>query len=224
MTDAAPPVPCDRATCPGHKPSDCPAHKKQARGGGPCTARAGAGTDHKGDGLCKWHGGGSPRAAAASKTRQQRQAAEDAVATYGLPREIDPTDALLEEIHRTAGHVDYIAAQLRDLDAADIVWGLTERQDIEASEFPGTNVKHAAAVNVWVDLYQKERKHLVDVCKAAIGAGIEERRVKLAERQGELAGQALRHILAGLALTATQKSLVPQLVRTHLALPVPSPN
>lgn len=209
--------PCDRPGCPGHRPGTCGGHKKLARGGGPCDLAAGARTDHLGHGRCSYHGGNAP----SGKLHAQREAASAAVATYGLPRTIDPTDALLEEIHRTAGHVDYIAAQIRDLDPDGLVWGLTESADVQASEFPGTNTKHAAAINVWLELYHRERRHLVDVCKAAIVAGIEERRVNLAERQGELAGQALRAILTGLALTDAQRALVPTLVRTHLAILAP---
>jgi hypothetical protein len=74
----------------------------------------------------------------------------------------------------------------------------------------------AAKPSVWLGLYQRERKHLVDVSKAAISAGIEERRVRLAESHGQLLAQVVRGVLADLNLTLEQQSLVPSVVPRHL--------
>jgi hypothetical protein len=180
----------------------------------PCTHTAGEGTDHVGFGHCKLHGGASP----GGKKHAQRQAAEHAVATYGLPRDIDPADALLEEVHRTAGAIDFLTAQIRELDPDALVWGWTEFKNKTGGDDEGVTDTQAAGINVWLELYHRERRHFVDVCKAALAAGVEERRVKLAEQQGELAGQALRAILTGLSLTASQRKKVPGLVREHLTL------
>jgi len=74
--------------------------------------------------------------------------AAKAVATFGLPREVDPRDALLEEVHRTAGAVAWLHEQVQALQTADVVWGVTEEVDKMAGEFPGTDTKRAAEVNV----------------------------------------------------------------------------
>ncbi len=50
----------------------------------------------------------------------------------------------------------------------------------------------AGRANVLLDLYERERKHLVAVTTAALSAGIEERGVRLAEEQGRLVDDALR--------------------------------
>jgi hypothetical protein len=55
---------------------------------------------------------------------------------------------------------------------------------------------------------------LVDYSKVAIAAGIEERRVKLAEQQGALLAQAIRGILAELGVG--DRPEVPAVVRRHL--------
>ena len=65
-----------------------------------CGQPAGWGTG-TGRGRCKKHGGNTPTHRAAA----EREIAEEAVATYGLPREIGPVDAVLENLHLTAGHV-----------------------------------------------------------------------------------------------------------------------
>ena len=198
---------CERC---GQTHGPCKGHNKA---GGPCGAKP-----RRGATVCHKHGGAAPQVKAKAELRVAEAKAAEAVETLGLPVAISPTDALLEEVHRTAGHVRWVEGQVRELAPDALTWGITQRKDIGSGEFPGIDVTEAAALNVWIDLYHRERKHLIDVCKAAIAAGIEERRVRLAEMQGELAGQALRAILAGLDLTREQRERVPTLVRRHLAV------
>jgi hypothetical protein len=144
------------------------------------------------------------------------QKARKAVETYGLPRDISPTDALLEEVRYSAGHVAWLRAKVAELEAADLVWGMTEQVDKGATEFSGVDTTHAASVNVWLDLYFRERKHLLDLTKTAISVGIEERRVRLAEAQGALMNDVIRRILARLSLSAEQSALLPMVVPEEL--------
>ncbi len=188
-----------------HDSSKCGGKRRGADSEGKlCTRPAGWGTGHAGTGRCKLHGGSTPSHTAAG----QVALAERAVATFGLPREVDPRDALLEEVYRTAGAVDWLTAKVRELQSADIVWGKAE----ESAE----DVKYKAAVNVWVQLQQQERTHLVRVCKETIAAGVEERRVRLAEQQGAMLAGAIKAILGDLNLNAEQKALVAEVVPRHL--------
>jgi len=138
------------------------------------------------------------------------------VKTYGLSIDVSPTDALLEEVRWTAGHVAWLRARVQEVEQDALIWGRTKREDHGATEFPGINETEQAAPSVWLDLYQRERKHLLDVCKAAIGAGIEERRVRLAESQGALLASVIRAILDDLALTPEQAARVPDVVPRRL--------
>lgn len=195
---------------PGHDRPKCGAKKRQSAGN--CRRPAGWGTDHPGTGRCKLHGG---------KTESHRAAATEALAleavkTYGLPRDISPTDALLEEVRYSAGHVAWLREVVAGLEAADLVWGVTEEADRNATEFAGTDVTRQATVNVWLDLYFRERKHLLDLTKTAISVGIEERRVRLAEAQGSLMNDVIRRILARLNLTGDQSALLPVVVPEEL--------
>lgn len=185
---------------------------ERRHGQGPCKRGAGAGTDHPGAGRCSWHGGCAPSGRAAA----QEEIARRAVETYGLPRDISPTDALLEEVRYSAGHVAWLRAKVAEIEADDLVWGKTEEVDKNASEFAGTDTTHAAAVNVWLDLYFRERKHLLDLTKTAISVGIEERRVRLAESQGALLNEVIRRILGRLSLSAEQSALLPVVVPEEL--------
>ena len=55
-----------------------------------------------------------------------------------------------------------------------------------------------------------------DSLKAAISAGIEERRVQLAEAQGQLVAEIFRRVFARLDLTPEQSARVPAVVSEEL--------
>jgi hypothetical protein len=189
----------------GHGKPKCGGKRRGPEANGKmCTRPAGWGTAHPGDGRCKLHGGSTATHKVASQVAQ----AERAVVTFGLPREIDPRDALLEEVYRSAGAVDWLSKQVQALTSESVVWGKAEET--------ADDVKYKAAVNVWVLLHQQERAHLVRVAKEAINAGIEERRVRLAEQQGSLLAGVIKAILGDLNLTPEQQGRVGEIVPRHL--------
>lgn len=194
---------------PGHGKPRCGGKNRQ---GQPCGNGAGKGTDHVGVGNCKNHGGSTPT----GRRFAQTELAKRAVQTYGLPREVAPDVALLEEVHRTAGHVAWLQQKVAEIDEDDLTWGLVEEVDKGSGEFTGIDRTERATPNVWLVLYQQERKHLTDVCKAALSAGIAERQVKLAEQQGTLIAQVITRILDDLSLSADQRALVSEVVPRHL--------
>lgn len=167
---------------------------------------------------CRFHGGATPQAKRAAQRRAAEAAAAEAVRTYGLPLDVSPTDALLNEVRWTAGHVAWLRERVQELEHAALVWGMTEQVDKGAGEFTGTDTTEAAKPNVWLTLYQQERAHLVSVCKTAIQVGIEERRVKLAEAQGEVVAGVIRAILGELGLSADQAARAPEIASRHLRL------
>lgn len=179
-----------------------------------CKNPAGFRTTHRGYGRCFVHGGSSPSGIRAS----QREAAIDAVVTYGLPREIDPHTALLEEVWRTAGHVQFIGDILRELERDALVWGkVEETESTGGEEGDRTSTKKAALPNVWLKLYQEERRHLVTVCQTAIACGIAEKQVRIAEDQARLIAQILLGALGDLGLD-TKSEPVRLVVRRRLEL------
>jgi hypothetical protein len=169
---------------------------RKSGGDGLCRNPAGARTDHKGVGACYRHGG----ATANGRKHAQRVHAEQAVQTFGLPRDVDPHTALLEELWRTAGHVAWLGQVVADLEQGSIVWGVTEHRVGEGPEGPIDVTTRKAAVNTWVELYQAERKHLTHVAAECVKAGIEERRTRLAEEQGLLLATVVRGILTDLGV------------------------
>jgi hypothetical protein len=182
----------------------CGANTKR---GAVCNQPAGWGTPY-GHGRCKLHGGATPTHVRAA----QRREAERAVAVLGLPREVDPATALLEEVHRSAGHVAWLAEVLGQLHHQQVVHG--EVRTVPGPDGPRT-VEAGAVLNPWVKLYQEERDRLVRVAKAAIDTGVEERRVRLAERQAQQLAQLIRAILTDLGHDPADEQ-VRQVVRLRL--------
>ncbi|WP_277310415.1 hypothetical protein [Spongiactinospora sp. TRM90649] len=153
---------------------------------------------------------------AAAARRLERETAQRAMVTYGLPRAVDPADALLEEVHRTAGHVAWLAEKVAALDEGDLVWGTTVEVDKGSGQFGGTDTTQAAKPSVWVELYRSERRHLTEVCKTALAAGVAERQVRLAEQQGAMLADVIGRVLDALDLTPGQQARVAEVVPREL--------
>lgn len=180
----------DRRTCNGHR-----------KDGSPCQGPAVTGAEK-----CRMHLGRKAKdVIAAARVRELAD-------TYGLPIETTPEQAILDEVQRTAGHVAWLHEQVRGLTQGELIWGITKVKD--GGDDHG--VTEEAAPHALLRLYQEERRHLVTVCAAALRAGIEERRVKLAEQQGALVAQVIRAILGDLNLTSQQRDMVPDVVPRHL--------
>jgi hypothetical protein len=185
------------------------------RDGNPCGA-----APIKGGKRCVRHGGRAPQVQAAAARRVAEAEAKEqmtkAVRTLGLPVDVDPGKALLDEIHWTAGHVAWLREKVQELEAEELVWGKTQHDDGVGPQGVVDVTTEKAAPSVWYDLYLKEREHLAKVCALALRAGIEDRRVKLAENQGLLVADVIRSILNALGLTPEQQSLVPEIVPREL--------
>lgn len=133
----------------------------------------------------------------ASRREQKRKGV-----LYGKPTtDTDPGEVLLDEIRRTAGHIQWLQENLANSDPEKFVRGLwlTKRQSgfIKETEIDTSDMSQAGAM--WLELYITERRHLATICRTALAAGIEERRIRLAERQAERVGEAFRSVLFDLA-------------------------
>jgi hypothetical protein len=134
-------------------------------GGGLCRSAAGAGTEHKGIGCCKRHGGST----ATHNRYAKKVKAEQAVRRFALPRDIDPFVALEEELARCAGLVKYYEEKLT---------GLTE-VELEEDRF-------------YLTRYGKERWRMVEVARTMIACGFEARRVRALENLANVAAIAVK--------------------------------
>lgn len=167
--------------------SNNPCGAKKAHGGF-CTLNKGYGTPHPGSGRCKWHGGNTETG--------KKAAAKEAgllLIKYTDPVEIDPTTALLQELYRTAGHVQYLDQQIAS-------WNLDTKKEIPPEQAQ------------WMKVHLVERIHMSKVAKLALDAGVAEREIRLAEQQGMILAGAIEAILERLGLTALQRALIPEVV------------
>ena len=170
----------------------CGAKRKK---GGHCTLAAGWGTTHVGIGRCKIHGGSTPSHIKSALSGEIRQ-------LFGHPMQINPLDALLMCIRVTAGEVKWLSDEMAKLDEKSWV-----EDTIVGKQF---------------HLYARERsKRMSDLARfsqMAIGLGIAERAVKLAETYGEMLATLIQGILGDLDLTEEQRARTPEIVRRHLKL------
>lgn len=176
-----------------------------------CHRPAGWGTTHQGYGACKLHGGNTRTGI----VRAHQEAAETLSRTYGVPVDVDPAEALLEEVQRSAGVVRYLEVLVGDLDPEALGWTLTEenREPGIRSEDGETltervTQKWKAETPVLVKLYQQERRHLREVCRDAVAAGVSQRMVSLYEQAGGTFVSMIDRVLATADLTAEQHERV----------------
>lgn len=189
-------------------------------GPGTCLQHAGYGTDHYGYGPCKWHGGNTPSVA---MNCIKEMIVSQMRRYYGSRREIGPHEALLEEVQYTAGHVRWLRDTIRWLggepDGPEPENNPRNRNfDQQRLAILHQQTNMGAKPSVWLEMYHRERRHLIMAAKAAIDAGVAERQVKLAEDQGKLLAMVVMKILndPGLQLTPQQLALAPGIARHHL--------
>lgn len=122
------------------------------------------------------------------------------------PREIDPGVLLVEEISRTAGIISWLERKISGLEEegefithTDVV--TTERgMGAQGNQVDTTKTETRRQVTHWWSLLDAERKHLVNATAAALRSGIEERRVRLAERSVNALEAAMAYALMELGL------------------------
>ena len=166
------------ATVDGHGTCDA-----KTRSGGTCNKPAGWGTPLT-RGRCSLHGGNTPTQLVAVR----RAEAVEAVARFGLPREVDPHQALTEELHRSAGWVAWLEDQVR-ADGADAL----------ATTAFGEN-RAFTVTSPYYELLGVERKRMAEVAQACIRTGVEEAQMRLVEQSAQQCAAVVRALVGRLGL------------------------
>jgi hypothetical protein len=228
------PTQCAQCGQPHATKAGNPACKGHTRAGKPC------GNDPmENQRVCRMHGGKSPRALAAAERRGAEEQGRRALERFGVPREnlADPAPIFVELIGISAGLMDYYLERVREVEDPDaLVFGVTEQadedlitrawkseeddEDGDITELPpkavSRKVKRQAGPITWLSLYDRERDRLAKLCVDALNAGVQERRVRMAEQDGARFNDALRAILGDLDLTPEQAARLPQVVPARL--------
>jgi hypothetical protein len=114
---------------------------------------------------------------------------------YGAELDINPFVALLAEVRRSAGHVQWLGMKVAEAPDDD---------SLLDSWAP------------WLRLYHKERGNLVKATETAIKLGLEERVVRVEERRAELVARVLLATLDALDLPPEIRARAPQVLREQL--------
>lgn len=196
-----------KPACTGHISTGSPGQDK------PDAGRACRNPPMRGQKICQKHGGKAAQNRAAAKTRQAEAKAEKVLRRFGEPIDTTPTEALLDAVRWTAGYVAWLREKVAAVSCDEkLIWGLTRRKI--GGEDNGTT--HEAKPNAWLELLGTWHDRLVKICAEAIKAGIEERRVRLAESQGQLVADVIKAILADLKLTPAQQAKAGEVVPFRL--------
>lgn len=175
----------------------------------------------KGATVCRQDGGAAPQVIAAAERRRQEELARQAAARFALPIEVGPGEALLQEVHRSAGMVAWLEVQVVRITGETpdtLVRGVRSTKRVDTDDGWATTTEAGPSVHVWLELWQRERRHLREVCRDALAAGIEQRRVQLAESHASQIVAVLKGVFADLDLTAEQQAKLPTVVPRHLRL------
>lgn len=190
-----------------HPGPKCGGTKRQ--GEGKCTQAAGWGTSHPGIGKCKLHGGATESHQVAAATTQAKRD----VVLFGARRDIHPAEALLELVQWTAGEVDYWRERVRLLDEEALTWGVSKVK--EEGHDRGTT--YEAKPNIAYSMLTQASDRLEKYAASALKAGVDERRVRVAESQGSQLLAVLISCLTELGHDVSPGSETARIVLRHVA-------
>lgn len=188
-----------------------------------CTAKA-KGTGERcrrspiaGGTVCRVHGGASSSVRAAAARRAQEDAARQQLMALGEPEDIDPSEALLRLISWKYGEVKWLRARVKDLPVDELTWGVSQTDVGSGPEGPIDRVTEKASPSVWWTLLRQAEDQLAAYSERALRAGLEERRIRLAEQQGNMVHAVMMAIFNRLDLTPAQwetvQAVAPQELR-----------
>ncbi len=175
----------------------------------PCRAFAVRGSDPL---ACRKHLGRS-----VTKVRAE-VAIRESVMAWGLgDSTVDPGELLLRLVTQSAIRADAYAAELERVVAerdGNLRKALTGDTYVAAGE--GDPIKTGEYIRAITQLEANERDRAANFAAKAVAAGIAERQVRLAEREGALMAEVIRQILGDLNLTPEQQALAVSVVPTRL--------
>lgn len=165
--------------------------------------------------VCRIHGGSVPKVAALAAVRAE-------VSKWQLGDAVDdPGEVLLRLVTQSRMRVEQYAAEI-ERKVAELGPGMTLEVVLVGDTMISTEAgseKSGEYIRGLVQLEAQERDRLANFCAKAIAAGLAERTVRMAERQGELLAAVLLSVIGStlLNLTPAQKKVFPDVIRAELS-------
>lgn len=186
----------------------CTAHISGSNRQQPCRQHPVAGAR-----VCHYHGGNAPKVRAAAAERKQYDEAEKTLKRFGVRVKVDPAEELLDLIAHTAGYVRFLRTRVDQLMHEDMTWGISREK--EGGEDYG--ITYEAKPNVWIQMLDHWTEKHARLLTEALKLKLDERRVKLAEAQGDALIKVLDGVLAELGHNPND-TRVAETVARHLRL------
>lgn len=169
----------------------------------------------KGSNVCASHGAAAGQVKRAASRRLALGAAElalDEERRLGRSLPVEPAEAMLEMVREAAANVAVLRSLVEDLEVATVGQAQPERVTVGSDDdggaveilamgpspatiagMTGSSTKaNEAAPHVWVVMYNDERERLMRWAKACRDAGVDERRVEIAEGQARMLATVLK--------------------------------
>lgn len=179
---------------------------KKADGVTPCSAWA-----IKGGLVCVAHGGKAPQVIAKAKIRLE-------VEGWGLgDTTVDPGETLLRLLTQAAHRAERYAAEVGRMVEQHGLHDALVGQQYVLNPNNGRLQQVGEYVRGLAVLEAQERDRAAKFATQAIAAGLAERQVRLAEKQGALIEQVLSTVFTELGLTDEQRQLAPEIIRRALS-------
>lgn len=154
--------------------------------------------------VCRLHGGSLPVVKAKAKERLILQEIANKIVDMpntsrliGDLMQVDPGVALLRLVWESASNVEYWKGVVRAI-----------QQQVDQGLMPAKAAEEGQTAINAMERYDNERERLAKVAKMCLDAGIAERQVRLAERQGQVIVQLLVAVLENPELQLTPEQRV----------------
>lgn len=206
----------------------CGARRPSAEGA-PCLLPAGARTDHKGIGRCKYHGGDTPTQKVAARKVQ----AEQAVRRLGLARgevraQVSPQQVLLGALWAAWADLKLYEELVAELDAVvqgePVVQGQDSEAVVQAREALYAQTVHLTGTatgearrHVLVQMYEDAQLRASKIASECLRAKVAEQAVQVAQERASAFADAMRALALALGHSPADPQ-VRQAMRASLLL------
>ncbi|MFC7402906.1 HGGxSTG domain-containing protein [Citricoccus sp. GCM10030269] len=157
--------------------------------------------------VCRMHGGSSPRVRAAAERRVAEDSAREILGTIDpdAPDE-HPVETLLILIRQKRAEVMWLQSVVRGFSEDQLIWGLAEHRTGIGPEGPVDVETRKTEQNVWWRLLREAENQLASWTIAAAKAGVDERRLQIAEAEAAMIVRILETFINRLQLTPERHS------------------